>query len=195
VRDHRPPATQTTATATDQAGFGALATVISLAIVALATLGTLVALPGTSAPRGGTRALGTTVTNAYDVEAQSNLSTAMENILNNAVADGGLAGLDIAPYGVTPGPSTSPQQVSGAVADATVPAGGPGGPLGSGSVTPAAQSRSGTCWYVWFSASDTWFGLQPDAVSCVAKAMVNEPAPGRPAPGTIGWQSGSFPPA
>jgi hypothetical protein len=57
----------------------------------------------------------------------------------------------------------------------------------------AADSRSGTCWFVWFSASATWFGFEPDATSCLAPSLGTAPTPGAGSPGTIGWQQGSFP--
>jgi hypothetical protein len=92
------------------------------------------------------------------------LSNAIQNVRADLVSNGGLSGLDLAQFGVTTGPSTSPADVSGVVAS-----GGVDGPLGSGSATLAVDSKSGSCWFVWISASTTWFGVQPDATSCVAR--------------------------
>ena len=172
----------------DDAGFGLLSTVISLLIVVLLSFGALKAFGGTSSTGPGSQALGADVSKAYDVQAQTTLSNTMQNVRANLVANGGLSGLNLAQFGVTTGPSTSPTDVSGAVAS-----GGVDGPLGSGSATLAVESKSGTCWFVWLSASTAWFGVQPDATSCVAQPMVDAPVPGPSSPGRIGWQEGSFP--
>ncbi len=172
----------------DDAGFGLLSTVISLLIVALLSFGALKAFGGTSSTGPGSRALGADVSRAYDVQAQTKLSNAIQNVRADLVSNGGLSGLDLAQFGVTTGPSTSPADVSGVVAS-----GGVDGPLGSGSATLAVDSKSGSCWFVWISASTTWFGVQPDATSCVAQPMVDAPVPGPSSPGTTGWQQGSSP--
>lgn len=172
----------------DEAGFGLLSIVISLLIVVLLSFAALKAFGGTSSTGPGSQALGPDVARAYDVQAQSTLSNTMQNVRANAVANGGLSGLSLAQFGVTTGPSSSPADVSGAVAG-----GAADDPLGSGNITLAVDSKSGTCWYVWLSASTTWFGVQPDATSCVAQPTVGAPAPGPSSPGTIGWQQGSFP--
>ena len=66
------------------------------------------------------------------------LSNTMQNVRDGAISNGGLSASDLAQYGVTAGPSTSPSAVSGAVA-ASAAAGWRGsGPLGFGSVTLAA---------------------------------------------------------
>ena len=176
----------------DQAGFGLLSTVIALLIVALLGLGALKALAGRSSTGSNSQALSPVLTKAYDIQAQSALSTAMRNVRDDAIGNGGLSGLDLAPLGVTTGPSSSPTQVSGAVTGASLVSGGLDAQLGSGSATLAADSRSGTCWFVWLSASATWFGYEPDATACVAQPMA-EPSAGRASPGTVGWQKGSFP--
>jgi hypothetical protein len=172
----------------DDAGFGLLSTVISLLIVALLSLGALKAFGGTSSTATGSQALGADVSRAYDVQAQTTLSNTVQSVRADLLSNGAVSGLDLTQFGVTTGPSTSPADVSGAVAS-----GGVDGSLGSGSTTLAVDSKSGTCWFVWLSASTTWFGVQPDATSCVAQPMVDAPVPGPSSPGTIGWQQGSFP--
>lgn len=178
-----------------EAGLGLVSVVISLLIVALLSLGAVKELTGGTGgaagagPGSGSQGLGATVTKAYDVQAQSALSNAMQSMLDDAIANGGLSVIDLGPFGVIAGPSTSASEVSGATGNV----GGADGPLGSGSVTLAARSRSGTCWFVWFSTSATWFGDEPSAVSCRARPLTNAPLPGAAAPGTVGWQEGSFP--
>ncbi len=176
----------------DEAGFGLLGIVISLLVVALLSVGALEAFAGGSGAGSGSQVLSPTVDRAYDVQAQSSLSTAMQNVRDGAISNGGLSASDLAQFGVTTGPSSSATMVSGAVADQTA-SGGPDGALGFGSVTLAAASKSGTCWYVWFSTSATWFGFEPDATSCIAPSMATAPTPGAGSPGTVGWQQGSFP--
>ncbi len=167
--------------------------VISLLIVALLSVGALKAFGGGAATGSGAKALRSTVNQAYDVQAQSTLSTAMQNVRDGAISNGALSVSALAQYGVTPGPSGSPSVVSGAVADSTASSGGTDGPLGFGSVTLAADSQSGTCWFVWFSSSATWYGFEPDATSCVAPPLVEAPTAGAGSPGMVGWQQGSFP--
>ena len=167
--------------------------VISLLIVALLSVGALKAFGGGVGAGSGAKTLRPTVDQAYDVQAQSTLSTAMQNVRDGAISNGGLSDSDLAQYGVTPGPSSSSSIVSGAVAASTAASGGTDGPLGFGSVTLAADSQSGTCWFVWFSSSATWYGFEPDATSCVASPLAAAPTAGAGSPGTIGWQQGSFP--
>jgi hypothetical protein len=155
------------------------------------SVGALKAFAGGSGAGPGTQVLSPTVDRAYDVQAQSSLSTAMQNVRDAAISNGGLSASDLAQFGVTTGPSSSATMVSGAVADPAA-SGGPDGALGFGSVTLASASKSGTCWYVWFSTSATWFGFEPDATSCVAPSMAMAPTPGAGSPGTVGWQQGSF---
>ena len=100
------------------------------------------------------------------------------------MANGGAAGLDLGQFGITTGSSTGPSSVSGAVTATSD---------GSGAVTLATSSQSGTCWFIWFSDSTTLYGAEPDATSCAAPTMPGAPTPGSPAPGAIGWQAGSFP--
>jgi hypothetical protein len=176
----------------DEDGFGLVGIVISLMLVALLSVGALKAFAGESATGSGSPTLNPTVEQAYDVQAQSALSTAMQNVRDGAISNGGVSAADLVQYGVKPSPSTSASAVSGAVADAASPSGGADGALGFGGVTLAADSKSGTCWFVWFSASATWFGFEPDATSCAAPPMPTAPTPGAGSPGMIGWQQGSF---
>jgi hypothetical protein len=180
----------------DERGFGMIGLALSLVAVALLSVGALAAFGGgqpTTAEKG---ALGTSVANAYDVGTQTNLANAMQNVRSALIADGDASATDLTQFGVTTGASTTPGAVSGAVAhstdgDATGSASGLGSDAGT--VTLAASSRSGTCWFIWFSDSATWYGTEPDATSCVAQAMAAAPTPVRASPGSIGWQQGAFP--
>jgi hypothetical protein len=176
----------------DEGALGLLSIVISLVIVALLSVGALKTFASGTGAGPGSPPLKASVDQAYDVQAQSALSNALQNVRDGAISTGGLSGSDLAQYGVTTGPSVSPSDVSGVVAGAGA-ADGANGPLGPGSVTLAAQSKSGTCWFVWFSTSVTWYGFEPDATSCAAEVMVGAPSASRGSPGTIGWQEGSFP--
>ncbi len=177
-----------------EAGFGLIGIVVSLLILAMLSIGALKAFAGGAATGTGSQALRPTVDEASDVQAQSTLAGAMQNVRDQAISNGGLSTSDLAQYGVTPGPSGSSSAVSGAVTDSSAPAGGGAdGPLGFGSVMLAVDSQSGTCWFVWFSVSATWYGFEPDATSCVASPMANAPVAAAASPGTIGWQQGSFP--
>lgn len=176
-----------------EAGFGLVGIIMSLLIVALLSIGALKAFAGGVGTGPGSQSLRPTVDQAYDVSAQSTLSDTMQNVRDGAISDGGLSASDLAQYGVTPGPSNSSSAVSGAVTHSSAGGGLADGPLGFGSVTLAADSRSGTCWFVWFSSSATWYGFEPDATSCVASPLAAAPIAGPGSPGTIGWQQGSFP--
>jgi hypothetical protein len=173
-------------------GFGLVGIVISLLIVALLSVGALKAFASGTGSGAGTSAVNPTVDQAYDVQAQSALSSVMQNVRDGAISNGGFSASGLAQQGVTTGPSGSASAVSGAVAD-TDATGGVSSPLGPGSVTLAAESKSGTCWFVWFSTSATWYGFQPDATSCQAEPMMVAPSPSAGSPGTTGWQQGSFP--
>jgi hypothetical protein len=176
----------------DEDGFGLLSVVISLLIIALLSVGALKAFASGAGTGAGAPPLKAGVDQAYDVQAQSALSSALQNVRDGAISNGGVSGADLAQYGVTTGPSTSPSDVSGAVAESDA-TGGSNGPLGPGSVTLATESKSGTCWFVWFSTTGTWYGFEPDSTSCAAEAMFGAPSASRGSPGTIGWQEGSFP--
>jgi hypothetical protein len=173
-------------------GFGLVGIVISLLIVALLSVGALKAFASGTGSGAGTSAVNPTVDQAYDVQAQSALSSVMQNVRDGAISNGGFSASGLAQQGVTTGPSGSASAVSGAVAD-TDATGGVSSPLGPGSVTLAAESKSGTCWFVWFSTSATWYGFQPDATTCQAEPMMVAPSPSAGSPGTTGWQQGSFP--
>ena len=170
---------------THDAGVGMLGMVLALLVLAAAGVGAAASFGGGPAsPASRASGLGGEVRSAYDVQAQSALADAMQNVRGAVVAGGGTTGLDLSQFGVTSGAVQAPGAVSGAVAD---PAGG------TGAVTLATSSRSGTCWFVWFSGGYTVYGAEPDATSCAAAAMDSAPTPGRPAPGAIGWQAGAFP--
>ncbi|HEY5025019.1 MAG TPA: hypothetical protein VII76_08590 [Acidimicrobiales bacterium] len=180
-------------TSNDEAGLGLVSIVVSLLLVALLSVGALKAFAGGTVTGSGSKSLNPTVDQAYDVQAQSALSSAMQNVRDGAISNGGLSSSDLVQYGVQSGPSNAASVVSGAVMDATDAGGAPSGPLGFGSVTLAASSKTGTCWFVWFSTSATWYGFEPDSTSCAATPLSTAPTPSAGAPGTIGWQQGSFP--
>ena len=174
-----------------EAGLGLVAVSVSLLIVAAVAVVAMKTLSGGSGGPSG-QSLGSDVSNAYAVQAQSNLSNAMARIQDVAVSDGGFSGLDLTQFGVETGPATA-GQVSGVVSSgASAPLGEPGG-AGGGSVTLAARAAPDTCWYVWFSSSATWYGVEPGASSCAARPMAQPPTAGAPAPGSVGWQQGGFP--
>jgi hypothetical protein len=166
---------------------------MSLLVLGVVSFGALAAFRGGTTTGSGSQTLSASVTKAYDVQAQSTLETAMQNVRDGAIANGGLSGLTLSQYGVLAGASGSPEEVSGATSDASGAAAGADGPLGGGSVTLAVASKSGTCWFMWLSGSDTWFGFEPDATTCAASPLTTVPTPGRAGPGTIGWRQGSFP--
>jgi hypothetical protein len=169
-----------------ESGFGMVGVALSLLVVALLSVGAAAAFGGgtNSTAPGGSSALGSDVRSAYDTQAQSNLSSTMQDVRGAVVANGGASGLDLGQFGVSTDSSSGPGSVSGAVADTSD---------GSGAVTLATSSKSGTCWFIWFSGSSTFYGAEPDATSCTAPALAAAPTPGSPAPGGIGWQAGSFP--
>jgi len=174
-------------------GFGLAGLILSLlvlgavsaaAVMALGSgsgtgLGGAGGLTGAGGGSDGSSGLGSTVSRAYDLGAQTTLKTVEQNVLDASVAGGGFAGLDLSPYGVVAGPSTSAQTVSGVLA-----AGGDGATL-------AVQSRTGTCWFAWVSAGASWYGAEVHAPSCAAVALDGAPTAGTS--GGITWQAGSFP--
>jgi len=166
--------------------------VVSLLIVAALSVGAITAFAGGTASQSGPGVLNPTVDRADDVQVQSTLSATMQNVRDAAIGNGGVSGLNLAQYDVMTGPSSAPSQVSGAVDQAST-GGTADDSLGSGAVTLAAESMSGTCWFVWFSTSATWYGFEPDATTCVAQQFSSAPTPSAGSPGTIGWQQGSFP--
>jgi hypothetical protein len=168
--------------------------IVSLLAVAVLSVIALRSLGGGGATGGTGSSLGSSVALAYDVQAQSTLSTTMQNVRDALVADGNPSALGLTQFGVTSGPSSAPGTVSGAVSAVDDPA-DPSAAAGSGAVTLAAYSKSGTCWFVWFSATSTWYGTEPGQSSCLAQPMSSAPSPGAPSAGSVGWQQGSFPPA
>ena len=173
-------------------GFGLLGVVLSLLVVGVLSAGAVAAMGSGGGTGGSSPSFGSDVARAYDVEAQSNLSNAAQNVLDAAETSGGYAGVVLSQYGVVAGPSTSPQAVSGAVsAGAGI---GAAGALTTGSATLAVRSHSGTCWFAWVSSGPTWYGSEAKAATCVAIAMASAPSAGA-AGGGITWQAGSYPSA
>ena len=99
-----------------EAGFGLVGIVISLMIIAILSVGALKAFASGAGSGSGSPAQNPVVNQAYDVQAQSALSNAMGNVRDAAISNGGVSASDLAQYGVSAAPSTSPSEVSGAVA-------------------------------------------------------------------------------
>ena len=171
-----------------ESGLGLVTVAISLLIVGVITVVAMKAMGGDGGAGSGTGSLGSDVANAYAVEAQSNLSNAMEHIQDAALSDGGTAGLDLTQFGVGTGASRATGSVTGVVAAAT-----DGGGEGGAAVTLAARGAPGTCWLVWFSATATWYGVEPGASSCTPPPLAQPPETGPASSGRVGWQQGSFP--
>jgi len=173
-------------------GFGLLGVVLSLLVVGALSAGAVAAMGSGGASTGSSSAFGSDVSHAYDVEAQSNLSSAAQNVLDAAETSGDYAGLDLSQYGVVSGPSTSPQTVSGALSgNAGIGAGG----TVTGSATLAVRSRSGTCWFAWVSSGTAWYGAEANAASCAAVPLDSAPSASPGSGGGIIWQAGSYPSA
>jgi len=166
-----------------QSGLGLVSVAISLLIVAVITVVAMKAVRDDGTGGTGSQSLGSDVNSAYAVEAQSNLSNAMEHIQDAALSDGATATLDLTQFGVG--------TVTGVMAALPTDGDGPGG---SG-VTLAARGAPGTCWFVWFSNAATWYGVEPGTPSCTPEPMSQPPPAGAASSGTIGWQQGSFPAA
>ena len=177
-----------------EAGLGLATISVSLLIVAVLSVVAMKTFAGSTSTAGASgQSFGPDVSQAYAVQAQTDLSNAMQQIQDVAVSDGGFSGLDLSQFGVRAGPSASAGQVSGAVASDASGLGGGGD--GGGSVTLATRASPDVCWYVWFSNSATWYGVEPGASSCAAQPMDEPPTASAPSSGTIGWQDGSFPSA
>jgi hypothetical protein len=193
------------------AGFGMVSLVISLGVVAVGgAVSATVLLGGSSGSSGSLLSgNGSPANRAYDVAAESTLSTAQSAVQTAAIATGytaisaqTLEG-DEPSVQFTSGPSTSNSQVSVASSGAQQP----GGSLGSipavggtspgGSVTLATYSNStsgqGSCLFVWMTQGATWYGAEPGESSCQAAALTSAPQQSSPTSGSIGWAQGTFP--
>jgi hypothetical protein len=194
------------------AGFGMVSLVLSLAVVAVGgAIGGTVLLGGSSGSNGGlVSGAGSPANRAYDVAAESTLSTAQTAVQTAALGTGygsitaqSLEGVEPSVQ-FTAGPSTSDTQVS------VVSSGGGSstGSLGSipsggsssssvGSVTMAAYSNStagsGSCLFVWMTQGATWYGAETDQTACQAPALASAPTPGAPTSSSIGWTENTFP--
>ncbi len=195
--DHRQGPTPPAA-ATD--GVGMVGVVLSMLILALLAVGSLALLSnGSPAGTGSKTGLGGQVDTASDVLAQSQLSSVQSQVAPAATAQGGFgSGTNIVLPGTTTGPSTVGRLVSDAptVSEAVSPGTGSGAGGGDGSsLTLAALSHTGTCWFLWISVgAATWYGAEPEAGnSCQAPALAAAPTASSPAAGTIGWSPGSYP--
>lgn len=176
-------------------------TLLVLAIMAAGSLAALslggggggpaVTVPAQSGSGSGSQlSAGGVVDQAADIAAEQNLDTALDVVQQAALSSsygrlsvGTLEGAD-RQLAFTSGASSDDDQASLAISASP----------GSGSVTLAMRSESGTCFFAWTTTGSTWFGTEPDAPSCAATALGAPPAPSDPGPGRVGWQQGSFPP-
>jgi hypothetical protein len=193
------------------AGFGMLSLGISLAVVLVggAIAGTMF-LGGSSNSSDGLTGAGSPANRAYDIVAETTLSTA-QSAVETAATTSGYGSIDAQSLEFdepslqfTSGASTSDIQVSVATGSAgssatSFPSVGsvPGTPSTGGSVTLAAYSQStsgtGSCLFVWMTSGATWFGAEADQTSCVAQALASTPQPGTPSSSAIGWAETTFP--
>jgi hypothetical protein len=193
------------------AGFGMLSLGISLAVVLVggAIAGT-VFLGGSSNSSDGLTGPNSPANRAYDIVAETTLSTA-QSAVETASTTSGYGSIDAQSLEFdepslqfTSGASTSDTQVS----VATGSDGGtatsfpsvvsvPGTPSTGGSVTLAAFSQStsgtGSCLFVWMTSGATWFGAEANQTSCAAQALSSAPQPSTPSSSAIGWAQTTFP--
>jgi hypothetical protein len=177
---------------------------VSLLILAGMAAGALTALdlgssgttPGVTLPSSGAgsksgsgvqSAAGGAIGAAAVLAAQQNLDAALTVVQQQAVLSGygelDPTALEGSARGLrfTNGPTTDDADVSMAVA-----------PSAGGSVTLAARSATGECFYVWVSSSATWFGAGPGPSYCQALALNAAPSVSTAA-SAINWHAGSFP--
>lgn len=145
----------------------------------------------TSASNDGAQSAvpGGLISQTGDTVTQQNLDSAMAVVDQEAASTSGdygavtiasLAG-QVRGEPFISGPSTTASQISFAAAGGA-----------DGGVTLAVRSASGTCWYLWRSATATWFGASTGQASCTAPALASAPSPSAN-DGTILWQANSFP--
>lgn len=179
------------------------ATMIGL-VLALVVVGALSAIllsgaiTGGGTPASNGVANGAGVGTADDVAAKTTLSNVQTDVQSSEGATAGAVGYgalsptamqSLDPSGddtFTNQASTSPTTVSMAAS---------GGALGSGSVTFAVLSASGTCWYLWLGSGGPLYGAMTGQSSCQASALGTAPAVGPVSSSAIGWATGSFPDA
>lgn len=142
---------------------------------------------GSKAGSGVQSAAGGAIGATAVLAAEQNLDAALTVVQQQAVLSGynGLDPSELAGsargLSFTSGPTTNDSDVSMASA-----------PSAGGSVTLAARSATGECFYAWVNSSATWFGTGPDASSCQASALNAAPSASSAASG-INWRAGSFP--
>jgi hypothetical protein len=193
------------------AGFGMVSLVLSLAVVAVGgAIGGTVLLGGSSGSNDGLGSgAGSPANRAYDIAAESTLSTAQSTVQTAATTTGygsitaQSLEFDEPSVQFTSGPSTSDNQVSvasfggqpGAGSSGSIPS--VGGASSSGSVTLATFSNStsgqGSCLFVWMTEGTTWYGAESDQSSCAAPSLASAPQAGAPSSSAIGWAQNAFP--
>ncbi len=184
---------------------------ISLAVVLVGgAIGATTLLGGSSNSNDGITGTGSPANRAYDIVAESTLSTA-QSAVETAATTTGYTSIDAQSLAFdepsiqfTSGASASDTQVSVATGSAggSAPsfpsvASVPGSPSTGGSVTLAAYSQSvsgaGSCLFVWMTSGATWFGAESDQKSCEAQALASAPQRGAPSSSAIGWAETTFP--
>jgi hypothetical protein len=177
-------------------GFSMVVTLISLVLSALLVallLSATLRSSGTS-KKGISNAPG--VGQADNLLAQQSLASSLTTATSQAAGLGGFGSLSAAALSAaepsttfTSGASTNSSTVS--VASSLGTAGGSGG-----SITLAALSSAGICWYLWQTTGGVaWYGAQTGQTSCTAPAIDTAPSEGPASSAAVGWLQGHFPPA
>jgi hypothetical protein len=195
------------------AGFGMIGLVISLAIVAVggAVGGTMLLGSGGNSNDGLGTGAGSPANKAYDIVAETTLTTAESAVQTAATTTGygtisaqSLA-FDEPSIRFTSAASNADTTVSVATSgglatipgDTSIQAVVGGASSGGGSVTLAAFSQRtsgiGSCLYVWMTTGATWFGAEPGQTTCAAASLSTAPTAGLPTSTSIGWSSTTFP--
>lgn len=176
----------------DDAGLSMVVTAGSLLVVALLVLFSAKAVLGSSNASSTGSSVAAPLAAADATEAQQALSTGLTAAMTAAGTTGTFVGLDASSLGASEpsisfvdGPSTGPNSVS--VASTSE---------GVGSVTLAARSTDGTCWFAWRSPqAGTWYGAQTKTTTCAAQPVEPTPNPAPVSSSSVGWQQGTFPQA
>jgi hypothetical protein len=174
------------------AGLSMVVTAASMLLVALLVIVSVKATLGSSGSASVHSSIQAPLSAADATQVQQTLSTGLAAAASAAGATGSYVGLDASTLETSEptisfvdGPSSGPTMVS--VASTSD---------GSGSVTLAARTSDGTCWFAWRSPqAGTWYGAQTRTTTCAAQMVEPTPNPGPVSDTSIGWQQGSFPQA
>jgi Flp pilus assembly protein TadG len=176
----------------DDAGLSMVVTAASLLVVALLVIFSVKATLGSTSASSAGSSVRAPLAAADATQVQQTLSTGLAAAASAAGSTGSYVGLDASLLEASEptitfvdGPSTGPNSVS--VASTSD---------GSGSVTLAARTSNGTCWFAWRSPqAGTWYGAQTGTTTCAAQPVESTPDPAPVSNTSIGWQQGSFPQA